>query len=81
MREGAGSLRRQVATNVRQCRLKRGLSQESLAHESGFHRTFIGQVERAETNVSIDSLERIAHALQRPAYELLKPASSAGPDD
>ena len=73
MLKGAGSLRRQVAANIRRVRLGRGLSQEALAHESGFHRTFIGQVERAETNVSIDSLERIAHALQRPAYELLTP--------
>ena len=74
MLDGAGSLRRQVAANVRRFRLRCGMSQETLAHESGFHRTFIGHVERAETNVSIDSLERIAHALRTPAHELLTPS-------
>lgn len=67
-------LRRLVAANARQARKALGLSQEAVALESGFHRTFIGHIERAETNISIDSLERLALALKVPAFKLLMPS-------
>lgn len=31
---------------LREIRLRQGVSQESLAHASGYHRTYIGQLER-----------------------------------
>ena len=65
------SLRRRVAANLKTRRQVLNLSQEAVALEAGFHRTFIGHVERAESNVSIDSLERLAEALQTPAFKLL----------
>ena len=75
-------LRRQVAVNVRARREVLKLSQEAVALDAGFHRTFIGHIERAETNVSIDSLERLAAALKTPAYKLLLFASNAqAPED
>lgn len=40
-----------------------GLSQEALADEAKVHRTFIGAVERAETNISIDNIARIGAGL------------------
>lgn len=65
-------LREVLARNIRQHRSMLGLSQEALADMAGLHRTFIGAVERAERNVSIDNIEKIARALQISAYEMLK---------
>lgn len=48
---------------VRQARIDAGLSQESLAHLAGLHRTYIGSIERGERNVSIENILRIAKAL------------------
>jgi transcriptional regulator with XRE-family HTH domain len=59
--------------NVRKERLKKGLSQEDFAEISGFHRTYIGMLERAERNITLSNLERIAKALNIEIAELLKP--------
>ena len=66
------SLRRTFADNVRARRKELGLSQEELADRAQVHRTFIGHIERAETNVSIDNIDRISAALEIPASELLR---------
>jgi len=55
--------RQRVAANLRALRVERGLSQEELAHRAGVHRTYVGSIERAERNVSIDSIERLSLAL------------------
>jgi transcriptional regulator with XRE-family HTH domain len=57
--------------NLRRARVGKGLSQEALGEISGVHRTFVGAIERAENNVSIDSMERLAAAVQRSLSELL----------
>ena len=67
------SLRRVFADRVRARRKELGLSQEELADRADVHRTFVGHVERAETNVSIDNVARISDALGVPAFELLRP--------
>ena len=64
MGEPVGKLRKVFADAVRQRRKAIGLSQEALADECGLHRTYIGSIERAERNVSLDNIERIAEALQ-----------------
>ena len=48
---------------VREERLKRNLSQEQLAEMVGVHRTYIGMVERAEKNVTLVNIQRIARGL------------------
>lgn len=49
--------------NVRKLRVERGLSQEQLADKAGLHRTYIGMIERAEKNITLCNIEKIAKAL------------------
>ena len=57
---------------VRRERLKRNLSQEDLAVRVGVHRTYIGMIERAEKNITLKNIEKIASALNIKIYELFK---------
>lgn len=45
-------------------RKERNLSQEQLADMAGVHRTYIGMIERAEKNITLCNIERIAKALE-----------------
>jgi transcriptional regulator with XRE-family HTH domain len=65
------TLRHVVAKNVRLIRNNRGWSQEELAEKAELHRTYIGSIERAERNVSIDNIEKLARALQVKPQQLL----------
>jgi transcriptional regulator with XRE-family HTH domain len=65
-------LRRVFAKRVRARRKELGLSQEELADRAEVHRTFVSQLERGLSNVSIDNLGRISDALKVPAWELLR---------
>ncbi|QIN62672.1 helix-turn-helix protein [Caballeronia sp. SBC1] len=66
-------LRRRVADHVRRLRLEKGMSQELLSVECGFHRTYVSQVERATTNITLDNLQRLAQGLGVDPSELLRP--------
>lgn len=48
---------------VRELRTALGLSQEELASRAGVHRTYIGMIERAEKNITLENIERVAKAL------------------
>jgi transcriptional regulator with XRE-family HTH domain len=48
---------------VRELRVNLGLSQEELADKAGLHRTYIGMIERAEKNITLRNIEKIAAAL------------------
>lgn len=61
-----------VGENVKARRLRLGFSQEELADICGYHRTYIGSIERAERNITICTLESIATALGTSPQELLK---------
>jgi transcriptional regulator with XRE-family HTH domain len=61
-----------IANNVRQLRKHKGLSQEALADECDLHRTYIGAVERGERNLTINTLVKIAKALETEVINLLK---------
>lgn len=65
------SARKLIARNIRHYREKLGITQEELAELSGVHRTYVGCIERAEKNVTIDTLDRVAKALKIPVHKLL----------
>lgn len=67
------SIRECLAFQMRYRRLEMGLSQEKLAELAGLHRTYISDIERAERNISIDNVEKIANALEIDAARLLSP--------
>lgn len=52
-----------LGQRIRNYRTAKHLSQEKLAELSGHHPTYIGQIERAEKNVSVESIEKISTAL------------------
>jgi len=43
--------------------LKQKLSQEELAARAGVHRTYIGMIERAEKNITLENIKKISTAL------------------
>lgn len=55
---------------VQKVRKDRGLSQEQLAEKAGLHRTYIGMIERAERNITLCNIEKIAHALEISVRDL-----------
>jgi transcriptional regulator with XRE-family HTH domain len=58
---------------VRDLRKERRLSQEQLAFKADLHRTYIGMIERAEKNITLINIEKIAIALEVSVTELFKP--------
>jgi transcriptional regulator with XRE-family HTH domain len=58
--------------NVRRIRKEKNLSQEQLSFKADLHRTYIGMIERAEKNVTLINIEKIAKALEVDIIELLK---------
>ncbi len=65
------SLQEIVAFNIRNLRIQQGLSQEALADLCGYHRTYIGSVERGERNITLKTLQAFAAALSVDSRELL----------
>lgn len=68
------TLRRKLGLAIRRLRSEAGYSQESFADACQLHRTYIGSVERAETNISLDNIERIARVLKLPVSRLFAEA-------
>jgi transcriptional regulator with XRE-family HTH domain len=67
------SARDRLARHLRALRRQQGISQEALADRCELHRTYVGSIERRERNVSLDNVERLAHALGVDISELLAP--------
>lgn len=57
--------------NVQRIRKERNISQEKLAELAGLHRTYIGMIERAEKNITLCNIEKVAKALNVKISELV----------
>jgi transcriptional regulator with XRE-family HTH domain len=64
-------LRRRLAEHVRRLRLERGVSQEALSVQCGFHRTYVSQIERSAVNITLDNVQRLAAGLGVDPAELV----------
>lgn len=58
--------------NVQRHRKILNMSQEKLAEKAGVHRTYIGMIERAEKNITLLNMEKIAKALNVEIKDLLE---------
>ena len=56
--------------NVRQYRMKLGLSQEKFAEKCGLHRTYISDIECFRRSLSLDNIQKIADALGVETFQL-----------
>ncbi|MDO1509189.1 MULTISPECIES: helix-turn-helix domain-containing protein [unclassified Neisseria] len=66
-------LRAVLAYNMRLFRVNKGWSQEELARRCGLDRTYVSAVERKRWNIALSNIEKMAVALDLPAYQLLLP--------
>lgn len=56
---------------VREERMRRGISQERLGELAKVHRTYIGMIERAEKNITLSNMQKIAKALGMKVNSLI----------
>jgi transcriptional regulator with XRE-family HTH domain len=67
--------------NIRSIREKMGLSQDVFADRCGIHRSYVGAIERGESNITLDTLARVAAAAGiKPQALLNYPAAAASHD-
>ena len=65
-------IQRKLGERVRELRKGKGFSQEGFADACGLHRTYMGSVERGETNPTLSSLATIARALKINTSKLVE---------
>jgi transcriptional regulator with XRE-family HTH domain len=61
-----------VGEKIRVCRKQAGMSQEKLSEKADLSPKYLGEVERGYVNISLDSLLRIAKALNVRVRDLVK---------
>ena len=62
---------KEFGLRIRQLRSEKNLSQEKLSFSTGFHRTYIGMVERGERNISLTNMAVFAKVFKITISELL----------
>jgi transcriptional regulator with XRE-family HTH domain len=69
-----GDLQRVLGENLRAYREAEKLTQEAFAIAIGFHRTYLGGLERGERNLTLKAVEKIAARLDLEPLDLLESA-------
>ena len=72
------NLQRKFGLVIKEIRLEKGLSQESLANQSDIDRTYISDIEKGERNISLKIIERLSETLQISLSELFKKIEEYG---
>lgn len=65
--------RQRLARNLKEWRVKRGMSQDALSSIAGLSRVHISRLENSLDTVSVDNLEKLAAALRIDIVDLLLP--------
>jgi len=65
-------IKKKFGENLKNIRLKKGISQEELAYMSGLHRTYISSIELGKRNVSLVNIHKLSMALNCQITELFK---------
>jgi len=66
-----------LATQLRNVRRRRKLTQEALAERAGMDRSYLSGIERARHNVPLDTICRLAWALGMDVRDLIAPPAAA----
>ncbi|MBX3278523.1 MAG: helix-turn-helix transcriptional regulator [Acidobacteria bacterium] len=66
------STAKRVGNLIRRLRTDKGLSQETFADLCGLHRTYVGCIERGEKNITIETADKVAHALSLTLAQLFQ---------
>lgn len=66
---------KEFGLRIKQLRKERQLSQEQLSYATGFHRTYIGMIERGERNISLSNIAVFAKVFELTVSELLDHSS------
>ena len=66
------TIAKQIGERLRSYRNQKGWSQEELAERAGVHPTYIGQLERGEKNATLDSISKVAVALNISLSQLFE---------
>jgi transcriptional regulator with XRE-family HTH domain len=64
-------LLKEFGDRIKQLRLDKNISQEKLSFLTGFHRTYIGMIERGERNISISNMAVFAKVFELNISELI----------
>ncbi|MFD1903283.1 helix-turn-helix domain-containing protein [Paenibacillus rhizoplanae] len=64
--------KKRIGERIRKIRKEMNLSQEQLAERSGLHTNYVGQVERGEKNLTLETLEKVVGGLHISLEELFR---------
>lgn len=76
-----GELKQLFGSAIKNQRTELGISQEELADRAGLHRTYVSDVERGARNLSLESIEKLAGALELSVSKLFHRANHGSTGD
>src|SRR5258706_8718311 len=71
-RAGSATPEDAFAKALREIRTERGISQESMGFDSGYHRTYMSMLERGKVNPSLRTVLALAAVLNVSAVEIIR---------